>query len=211
MEETLRIFFEQTAAVHWLILWGAIAVLLAVLAKSADTLVDQAVVLADGSGIPKVVIGATLVSLGTTTPEAAVSVFAAIQGDPGLALGNAVGSIICDTGLILGIACLIAPLPLDRRIVNKQGWVQVASGILLVAASYTFKRHLPQLLGFFFLGLLGLYLWQSIRWGLASTDQETPAIDTDPAGIVASKQSFPSTVARLFIAVAFVVLSSHAA
>ncbi|MCU0823599.1 MAG: sodium:calcium antiporter, partial [Leptospira sp.] len=50
------------------------------------------------------IVGATIVSLGTTLPEVSVSVLSALDGNPGIALGNAVGSIICDTGLILGIA-----------------------------------------------------------------------------------------------------------
>ena len=67
-------------------------------------------------------------------PEATVSVLAAFNGEPGLALGNAVGSVICDTGLILGLACILMPLPLDRELVNRQGWVQFGAGLLLVLA-----------------------------------------------------------------------------
>ena len=133
MEEALEHFFQGLHS-GWLAL--VIAASLAVLAKAADWLVDEAVELSSRSGVPKVVIGATIVSLGTTAPEAAVSVFAAIQGQPGLALGNAVGSIICDTGLILGLASVIAPLKLDRRIVNRQGWIQLGAAAALVACSF---------------------------------------------------------------------------
>jgi cation:H+ antiporter len=100
-------------------------------------------------------------------------VLAAVQGSADLALGNAVGSILCDTGLILGIAALIAPLPLDRAIVNRQGWVQLGSGVLLVVACLPFTTlgttlstggRLPQIAGLGFLGLLGIYLWLSVRW-----------------------------------------------
>ena len=115
MEEFLTQFFSQ---LHGGLLALVIVVSLGVLGKAADWLVDEAVTLSERSGIPKAVIGATVVSLGTTTPEAAVSVFAAMQGSPGLALGNAVGSIICNAGLILGLACLLAPLKLDRVIVR---------------------------------------------------------------------------------------------
>ena len=114
------------------------AVMLYLLAKGADLLVDEAVTLSTRWGVPKVLIGATVVSLGTTAPEASVSVLAAIKGSPGLALGNAVGSIICDTGLILGTAALIAPLPLNRKIVNRQGWLQLGAGFLLVIACLPF-------------------------------------------------------------------------
>ncbi len=156
-------------------LFAVIAVTLYTLGKGADWLVEEAVILSVRWGIPKTLIGATIVSLGTTTPEAAVSVLAAIEGSPDLALGNAVGSIICDTGLILGIATLISPLPLHRSIVNRQGWLQLGAGFLLVIASLPFSSlptifteggRLPRGMGFIFLGLLVWYLWQSIRWSL---------------------------------------------
>ena len=158
---------------HTVWLFVIIAVTLYLLGKGADVLVEEAVTLSTRWGIPKTLIGATIVSLGTTTPEAAVSVLAAIQGDPDIALGNAVGSIICDTGLILGTAALIAPLPLNRKIVNRQGWLQLGAGFLLVIACLSFGSldstfsaggRLPQLMGFIFLALLVVYLWQSIRW-----------------------------------------------
>ena len=77
-------------------------------------------------------------------PEAAVSVLAAIQGKPDLALGNAVGSVICDTGLILGIAAILRPLPLNREVVNRQGWIQLVCGIGLVIACLPFA-NLPEM------------------------------------------------------------------
>ena len=161
------------ASLHGGVLFFLIALMLYVLGKGADILIDEAVILSEHWGVPKVLIGATIVSLGTTTPEAAVSVLAAVQGSADLALGNAVGSILCDTGLILGIAALIAPLPLDRAIVNRQGWVQLGSGVLLVVACLPFTAlgttlstggRLPQMAGIGFLGLLVIYLWLSIRW-----------------------------------------------
>lgn len=158
---------------HTIWLFVIIAITLYLLGKGADILVDEAVTLSTRWGIPQTLIGATIVSLGTTTPEAAVSVFAAVQGDPDIALGNAVGSIICDTGLILGTAALIAPLPLNRKIVNRQGWLQLGAGFLLVIACLPFGSlgttlseggRLPRLMGFVFLILLAAYMWQSIRW-----------------------------------------------
>ena len=120
MEAWIHSFVSE---LHGLLLVGVIIVMIGSLGKSADWLVSEVVVLSERSGLPKVVIGATIVSIGTTLPEAAVSVLAALKGQPTLALGNAVGSIICDTGLILGLACLISPLPLLRSMVNRQGWL----------------------------------------------------------------------------------------
>ena len=160
-----------------LALFAIIAVTLYTLGKGADWLVDEAVILSTRWGLGKAVIGATIVSIGTTTPEAAVSVLSALQGKPGLALGNAVGSIICDTGLILGLASLIAPLPLNRQLASRLSNVQVGAGILLVlgcfpwtspAKVFTQGGTLPQLVGVVFVVLLALYIYQSIRWASAT-------------------------------------------
>lgn len=173
---------SKMGSLHTIWLFVIIAITLYLLGKGADILVDEAVTLSTRWGIPQTLIGATIVSLGTTTPEAAVSVLAAIQGDPGIALGNAVGSIICDTGLILGTAALIAPLPLNRKIVNRQGWLQLGAGFLLVIACLPFGSlgttfseggRLPQVMGFVFLILLAAYMWQSIRWSRDADSDST--------------------------------------
>ena len=172
MEELIIDLLEPRSTTALLVVIG---VSLAVLAKLADIVVDQAVLLSERSNIPKVVIGATVVSLGTTAPEVAVSVVAAFKGNPGLAMGNAVGSIICDTGLILGIACLIQPLTIPSRIANRQGWVQLGSGLLLVLLSIPWSSPLspwteeaegtfPRWAGFLFLVLLAIYLVLSVKW-----------------------------------------------
>lgn len=168
-------FFIQNIAtgLPFLVLLALIAALLYMLGKGADLLVDEAISLSVKWNVPKMLIGATIVSLGTTFPEAAVSVTAAVKGEPDLALGNAVGSIICDTGLILGLCALISPLPLNREFVNRQGLIQVASGVLLVVsctpflavdAIFTDGGRLPQYMGFIFLILLAAYMVQSFRW-----------------------------------------------
>lgn len=208
MEALLEQFFSQ---VHWSILLASIAASLLVLGKAADILVDQAVELSDSLRIPPMVVGATIVSLGTTAPEAAVSVLAAIEGAPGLALGNSVGSVIADTGLILGLACLIAPLKLDRRIVNRQGWIQVGSGVLLVLLSTPWTRlnqvfdsggRLSQEAGFFLLILLAAYLYLSIRWaGQRRAEQERHAEDGHSRAWL--------TVLKLVVAIAGVVVSAQ--
>ena len=168
-----QLFHNFISQLSWPFLIITIVSCLLVLAKGADSLVNQAVLLSSRSGIPKVVVGATIISLGTTAPEAAVSVFSAIQGRPGMALGNAVGSIICDTGLILGLACLISPLKLDKVLINRQGWIQLGCGALLIVSclpSTQFSKvfhqggNLSRLSGFCFLFLLFAYLWISTLW-----------------------------------------------
>lgn len=145
-----------------------ISAMLYILSKGADMLVDKAVNLSLHWGVPKMVIGATIVSLGTTLPEATVSVLAAVNGNPDLALGNAIGSIIADTGLILGLAALMGRLPVDEVVVNRQGKVQIWSGILLAVVSLPFlsggSGSISREAGWLFLGLLVAYIYTSIKW-----------------------------------------------
>ena len=74
-----------------------------------DRLVDAAVAIARKLGIPQIVVGATIVSLGTTLPEILVSTTAAFDGSAAIAAGNAFGSIICNTALIAGLTQTIRP------------------------------------------------------------------------------------------------------
>ncbi len=208
MEEAFHEFIRHLS---WPYLVVTIVVTLGLLGKGADWLVNHAAMLSSRSGVPKVVVGATIVSLGTTAPEAAVSVLAAIQGRAGLALGNAVGSIICDTGLILGLACLISPLPLDRSIVNRQGWIQLACGALLVVAclpltgwSQVFVEggNLARSSGFCFLVLLAAYLWISMVWARrrAASGASEP--------VESGSSSTLSILSKLILAIGVVVASS---
>lgn len=144
---------------------------IAMLSKGADWMIDGVVDLAERTGLPKIVIGATVVSLGTTLPEAFVSVMAAYMGNPGLALGNGVGSIIADTGLIFGLTCVLAAVPVNRYILNRTGWVQFGSAIMLVLiaiGAYLMadgeQPYLNRWVGFLFLGLLGVYLYITYVW-----------------------------------------------
>ncbi|MEM9752071.1 MAG: sodium:calcium antiporter [Planctomycetota bacterium] len=154
---------------EWLLVVIAIVGMVFVI-KGADWLVEGAAGVAKKLGMPEVVVGATIVSLGTTSPEMAVSVLAAFGGDAGLALGNGVGSIIADTGLIFGVGCLMAALPADRFVLNRQGWVQIGSALLLAAICYglwafqgdaaTITRPVGVLLTL----LLVAYLVVSVKW-----------------------------------------------
>ena len=93
-------------------IWSDIGILIlcfAVLAKCANWFVDGAVGIAEYLNVPKMLIGIVLMSLATTSPELAVSVMSALDGKPEIALGNAVGSVIVDDGVALGVGALVAP------------------------------------------------------------------------------------------------------
>lgn len=206
-----RIFSEMS----WPFLGLCIAISIALLSRAADRLVEEAVRLARDMKISTMLIGATIVSLGTTTPEAVVSVLSAVQGVPGLALGNAVGSVICDTGLILGLACVIGRVPLPGVHLNRQGYMQLGAGVLLVLAclpwAFDFSAfrtggRLTQETGFLFLLLLGVYLWDSVRKGRISIAEGV--VENDEKDEDETSVGWPGTVGKLVAAIAVVVLSS---
>ncbi|HEA18924.1 hypothetical protein LCGC14_2179460 [marine sediment metagenome] len=87
---------------------------------SADRFVDGAAATAKYAGMPSLLIGMVIVGFGTSAPEMVVSAMAAVDGNPDLALGNALGSNIVNTGLILGVTALIAPIVVHSKIVRKE-------------------------------------------------------------------------------------------
>lgn len=145
-------------------------VAMAIVIKGADWLVEGAAGIAKRFGMPEVVVGATIVSLGTTSPEAAVSVLAAFGGDAGLAIGNGVGSIIADTGLIFGVGCLMTRLPADKFVLSHQGWVQFGSAVILAGLCYFLwatqgnDATIQRWAGVMFTVLLVGYLMISVKW-----------------------------------------------
>ena len=151
-----------------ILLLGIIALSLFTLSKGADILIDQAVMISGYLNIPKAIIGATIVSLGTTLPELSVSTMAAIQGRPDLALGNAVGSIITNGGLIIGLAAMLRPIDIDGESLKIQGRIKLFSAGLLIAFSLPVfsggsKGVITQSMGFLFVVLLVLYLYWSFK------------------------------------------------
>ncbi|OUS41321.1 calcium/sodium antiporter [Oleispira antarctica] len=101
----------------------AIAALLAglvILVWSADRFVHGAAATARFMGISPLVIGLTIVSLGTSAPEMFVSTMAALDGAGGLAVGNAIGSNIANIALVLGITALVAAIPIQKKLIKKE-------------------------------------------------------------------------------------------
>ena len=204
-------WFEPLAG--WILLVLALASMYALM-TGADWLVDGASGLAQQLGVPKIIIGATIVSLGTTAPECAVSVMAAWGGKPGLALGNAVGSIIADTGLIFGLGCLLVALPVNRFLLSRQGWVQFGSAVLLAGLCYGMwmshgmQAALPRWVGALFLVLLGCYMVVSVRWSKQIESQPESA-DAPESTEHEPAKSTMRLLALLLVGVVVVVVGSH--
>ena len=92
----------------------------AILVWSADKFVDGAAAAAKHLGMPSLLIGILIVGFGTSAPEMVVSAIAAMEGNPALALGNALGSNIVNIALILGVTAIVAPITVNSKIVRKE-------------------------------------------------------------------------------------------
>jgi cation:H+ antiporter len=98
----------------------------------ADLLVDNATVIAQQYGVSDVVIGLTLVAIGTSLPELATTVMAALRRQADVALGNVIGSNMFNLLAIIGIASLVGPIPVDPEFLRFDLWVMLGSSLLLV-------------------------------------------------------------------------------
>lgn len=137
---------------------------LAVLMAAAEAFVAKSGRLATAFRISPMAIGLTLVAFGTSLPELAVSLNATLEGSPGLAVGNVIGSNLANTLLILGLAAAVMALPVSRDSVMRDGawWIAATVAFLLAAYSGAIGRFegVALLVG------LALYLFSALRSGV---------------------------------------------
>ncbi len=100
--------------------------------KGGDVFVDAATWIAEVSGIPKFIVGATVVSVATTLPELLVSVFAAAEGKVDMSIGNAVGSVTANIGLIMALALLFMPMVIKRKDYSVKFGLMLGAAIVIV-------------------------------------------------------------------------------
>ncbi|AYJ80013.1 calcium/sodium antiporter [Aliarcobacter cryaerophilus ATCC 43158] len=133
----------------------------ALLVWSADRFVDGAASTAKHLGMPSLLIGILIVGFGTSAPEMVVSAIAAYEGNPGLALGNAIGSNIVNIALILGITAIVAPIAVNSKIVKKEIplllLIVLFTGYLLLDNTLTLFEGVILLAGFFVLVLWSVF------------------------------------------------------
>jgi len=137
--------------------------------KGGDLFVDAAVWLAEALGIPKFLVGATVVSLATTLPELAVSLLATVRNAPGIAAGNAVGSVCANLGLILGIGLCRAPVALDARQGSRMALMGLVAALLYSLCARG-QLTVPGALGLLSLG--GATLFQGAVSGRRHAQEE---------------------------------------
>ena len=128
---------------------------------SADKFLSGAASTANFMGVSKMLIGLTVVSVGTSAPEILVALAASVEGNQLLAVGNAIGSNIANIGLVLGITAIIAPLPFSQTVLRAElPWLL---GATLLALVLLFDLKLSLIDGALLLTGLSLILWRLVR------------------------------------------------
>ncbi|MBO7729369.1 MAG: calcium/sodium antiporter [Lachnospiraceae bacterium] len=138
-----------------------------------DWFVDGASGLAHRFKIPEIIVGATVVSIGTTLPEVMVSATSAAEGLGAMSYGNAIGSIICNTALILALSLAIRPAPVDRKSLRTPTIFFFVSAIFYMLVSYLTGRF-DRWMGIVLLLIFIAYMFLTVRQGLKNPDLNEP-------------------------------------
>jgi len=190
---TLAIALLQLTAGFVLLIWAA------------DRLVAGASALARNFGVSTLVVGLTIVGFGTSAPEMIVSAVASFEGNPSLAIGNALGSNIANIGLILGLTALIYPLRVDSGTLRRE--VPVLALIMFLALVLMLDLEFTRLDGFILLGGLAALIAAMIALGIKSGG--TDPIATALTGEVMPAMPLTPAVTWTVIGLVLLPLSAH--
>ncbi|WP_018144523.1 MULTISPECIES: calcium/sodium antiporter [unclassified Thioalkalivibrio] len=184
---------------------------LILLTWSADRFVFGASALARGLGVSPLIIGLTIVAFGTSAPEIVVSVLASLQGNPGLAVGNAIGSNIANIALVLGAATLVAPLAIGRGMVRRELPILllVSFGVLLLLVD----GELGRLEGIALLaGLVLFTAWMAIsaRRARPAPHDDTPEVVRGMVETIPEGDRLGPAIAWLVFGLLLLLASSQA-
>lgn len=167
------------------------------LVRGADFFVDGAASIAAKFKIPQLIIGLTVVAMGTSAPEAAVSISAAFKGSADITIGNILGSNILNVLIILGLSALLCPLPVSKSVIFVNLPIMIASSVLLLILGYDGKiSHLDAIIIFAcFLGFLTYIIISAIR--------------SNQSGETIKEMTMARSVVLTVIGLVFIILGSR--
>ena len=190
----------------WLAMLAVVVVGLAILVWSADVFIDGAVALANKLNVPSFLIGVIILGLGTSAPEMIVSMLAALEGSPELALGNAYGSNIVNIALVLGATVLISPIIIRKSIINRD--MPLLLLVTAVAAWQLSDGVLSNTDGIVLIVLLVVVLGIQIILSLREGNHEHEGDTVEETA--KAEHSMAQGLGRLFLGLLVLILSSRA-
>ena len=177
---------------------------LMLLIKGGDWFVDSATGIAKRFHVPEIIIGATVVSIGTTLPEVMVSATAAVNQNGAIAYGNAIGSIICNTALISALTIAIRPAPVNRKTITMPVLFFFISAAIYLVAAYGFGRF-DRWLGIVMLLVFAVYMILTVHQGF---NNPVPAEDHAEGEEEKAEGSFAKDVIVLIVSAALIALGA---
>lgn len=184
------------------------AVGLVLLIKGGDWFVDGATGIARRFHLPDIVVGATVVSIGTTLPEVMVSATGAMLGQGAMAYGNAIGSIICNTALIAAISVAVNPGPVNTKSMKMPVLFFFVSAAIYCVAAYLMGEF-TRPLGVIMLTIFVVYLIFTVRQGMKNPEEVEEEEEADAKPRTFLQDLFWLVVGAALIAVGADLLVEH--
>ena len=186
---------------------------LVLLIKGGDWFVDGATGIAHKFHVPDLLIGATVVSIGTTLPEVMVSATSAVSGHGEIAYGNAIGSIICNTALIAAISIAVKPSRVDKKTLTIPVIFFYVSTALYLFTAYVTKRF-DRVTGVLLLLIFVTYIGIQIYQAMHGKNPEAAAADAEVAEVAAAEADTASNstgkdLLLLVIGAAFIAIGAN--
>ena len=148
------------------------------LIKGADLFVDGAASIARKFNIPSMVIGLTIVAMGTSAPEAAVSITSSLAGQNDMSVANVVGSNFFNILMVLGVSAIIAKLPVQKNTIKKDTpFLLIVSALLLI---FAFDKNISRIEGIIFLVIFVYFLYTTVK-SAKNTEESTSLSDNEIA------------------------------
>lgn len=168
------------------------------LVRGADAFVDAAASVARRFNIPAIVIGTTLVAIGTSAPEAAISIAAALKGSDGVSIGNVIGSNITNIFLILGLTALIGALPIHKN-TKKYELPFVGLVTLLLVGFGIWAGSVSRVAAFIFLAMFAAFITYTVIMARRS-NEKAPEIQ---------QFSLPMTIIMTIVGITAIIIGSN--
>lgn len=175
--------------------------------KGGDLFVDAATWIAERSGIPKVIIGATIVSLATTMPELLVSVMAATEGKVDMSIGNAVGSVTANIALIMAISLIFMPGVIKRKDYLAKSVLMVIAAALVAVSGV--KGEVGLLISFVLMVVFFVFMYENIREVKKTVSGNKAENEGNKEKTPSSKKILAINITKFVVGALFIVLGSR--
>ena len=191
---------------------GTVIVGLVILCIGGYAIVSGGVALAKKLRISSMIIGLTVVAYGTSTPELAASILAALNSHTDLILGNIIGSNIANVGMVIGISAIFIPLAISKITVSK--WIPIMIGVSLLIIGMSYDGEISQIDGIILISALIAFTLYTIKTVKKQKIEENLTIENEPVegGLFLSRykiESFPQSLFLIVIGIILLFIGGH--